>query len=497
MSMMWGALMLVVVPILFSEIKYVNAGNEHVEILKFLLIMNAIFICYFWLNGTKDIVYVLWFYLNKNKILHSQDFVQNYKVSQNKRVVMLYCTCNDFEPEPLRKCLKQSYPNVKTIILDDSSKSEYIDMVDKFAIDYNLEVVRRSDRVGFKAGKLNHYLKNKVDYDYFVILDSDEIIPYDYVEKSLKYFEAYSNIGILQANHISTRNTNKFMELFHIGVNSHWITYQSTKNMYGFMSLLGHGAMVSRECYEAAGGFPNVVAEDLCLSIERRSAGYYTGFAPEIICEEEYPVDYIAFKKRHNKWTQGNLEFIKRYTKRIISSNMKWFEKADIFLFTYNLPLTAFFSFYVIINILLLPLFKYKLHYPSWMLIPTAIFFIAPMINDMVTYFKKIRIYSLFKYMFLVFVLYGSMLYVSMKSSFLGLIGKKAIFIVTPKDQNQITLIQAIRAQKEELTFARIMAFISLKFDYSILPVALIVFPAIISVFLCMYSNTKEKKQVL
>ena len=79
MVMIWGALMLVAVPIMLSEIKYVNAGNEHVEVLKFILIMNAIFICYFWLNGTKDIVYVFWFYLNKNKILHSQDFVQNYK----------------------------------------------------------------------------------------------------------------------------------------------------------------------------------------------------------------------------------------------------------------------------------------------------------------------------------------------------------------------------------------------------------------------------------
>ena len=92
------------------------------------------------------------------------------------------------------------------------------------------------------------------------------------------------------------------------------------------MSLLGHGAMVSRECYEAAGGFPHVVAEDLCFSIEARTKGFYVAFAENIRSQEEYPVDYLAFKKRHSKWTQGNMEFIKTYTKRILHSNMHWYE---------------------------------------------------------------------------------------------------------------------------------------------------------------------------
>ena len=112
--------------------------------------------------------------------------------------------------------------------------------------------------------------------------------------------------------------------MFSIGVDSHWIAYQTVKDRYGFLSLLGHGAMVSRECYVAAGGFPHVVAEDLCFSIAARDAGWLTVFAPDVVCEEEYPVDYLAFKKRHSKWTQGNMEFIKRYTAVILRSRMSW-----------------------------------------------------------------------------------------------------------------------------------------------------------------------------
>ncbi len=33
-----------------------------------LLVFNAIFISYFWLNGVKDFIYVIWFYIVKRKL---------------------------------------------------------------------------------------------------------------------------------------------------------------------------------------------------------------------------------------------------------------------------------------------------------------------------------------------------------------------------------------------------------------------------------------------
>jgi hypothetical protein len=75
--------------------------------------------------------------------------------------------------------------------------------------------------------------------------------------------------------------------------------------------------------------------------------------------------------KRHSKWTQGNMEFIKRYTGTILRSPMRWFEKLDIVLFTYSLPLTAVFSLFVAMHVIVLPLMGYTLVYPLWMLVPT------------------------------------------------------------------------------------------------------------------------------
>jgi cellulose synthase/poly-beta-1,6-N-acetylglucosamine synthase-like glycosyltransferase len=358
-----------------------------------------------------------------------------------------------------------------------------------------VRVVRRADRVGFKAGNLNNYLRTAT-YDYFVILDSDEIIPADYIERSLDYFAYYDNAGIVQANHSATRNRNNFMRMFAIGVDSHWIAYQTVKNRHGFLSLLGHGAMVSRTCYDAAGGFPNVVAEDLCFSIAARDAGYYTVFAPDIRCEEEFPVNYHAFRKRHSKWTQGNMEFIKRYTGAILRSRMSWFEKMDIYLFTYSLPLTALFSLYVAIHVIVLPALGYRVVYPLWMLAPTVAFLLAPMLNDVLFHYRRISRTALLSYLLHSIVLYGSMFFISLRSSVTSAFGK-SVFVVTPKGDESTSVRQALRATRSEIIFGCVLAAVSLYLTSSVLPVALIVCPALFCFFLALKHNQPSARPLL
>lgn len=66
---------------------------------------------------------------------------------------------------------------------------------------------------GYKAGNLNNYLQGRTDYDYFVVLDSDEVIPPDYIAKVLKYFNYNRNCGAVQAKHIAKKGENVFQRL--------------------------------------------------------------------------------------------------------------------------------------------------------------------------------------------------------------------------------------------------------------------------------------------
>lgn len=487
----WFVLILLSIPTFYHTVLKAHQSGIFIDM---LVSASILFIMYFWLNGTKDLIYTLYFYLKcrKNYRIPIRNLWPKMHGYSQPKIVMVYCTYNDFNADSLIASMDQGYSNVQTVILDDSTDPDYIAQIDAFAHLYKVQVVRREDHAGFKAGNLNNYLRT-AEYDFFVILDSDEITPHNYITRSLDYFATDATIGIVQANHVASRNRNGFMSLFARGVDSHWPTYQMSKHAYGFLSLLGHGAMVSRECYQSAKGFPHMVAEDLCFSIEARNNNFYVAFAPDIICQEEYPISYLAFKKRHSKWTQGNMEFIKNYTKRIISARMTWFEKLDIVLFTYNLPLHAFFSLFVVINVILLPAVHYHIVYPPWMLIPTAIFLVSPMLNDILFYYKKISIWKLGWYLGHTLLLYGSMFFVSLKSSLKSIFGGST-FIVTPKINSRVSIFHAVRANRNELIFAFLLMSVSLIMDHSPLPVIMIVIPSVMSVYLSILANPGSQK---
>jgi cellulose synthase/poly-beta-1,6-N-acetylglucosamine synthase-like glycosyltransferase len=478
----WLAIMVAAAPAMIGQIQTAAHAAWYITA---ATVLSALFIAYFWLNGVKDIVYTLHYHLVDR---HLRIAVPRRANSADlPRVVLVYCTCNDFSDDSLLRSMRQDYPNYETVILDDSWEPAYVNAVDQFVAEHGVRVVRRPDRTGFKAGNLNNFLR-AADFDYFVILDSDEIIPPDYIGRSLDYFEHYENTGIVQANHVATRNRNAFMHKFAAGVDSHWIAYQTVKNRYGFLSLLGHGAMVSRECYEAANGFPHVVSEDLCFSIVARDQGYYTAFAPDIRCEEEFPVNFLAFKKRHSKWTQGNMEFIKKYTGFILRCRMHWFEKLDIFMFAYGLPLTSFFSLYVVIHVILLPALGYSIVYPLWMLIPTVAFLLAPMLNDVIFHCGRMRPAQLLSYLGHSVLLYGSMFFLSLRTSATSAFGGST-FIVTPKADERTTVRQALTMNRSEMAFGVGLAAVSLWLTNSVLPVLLIIGPAVLCSYLALKHN--------
>ena len=176
---------------------------------------------------------------------------------------------------------------------------------------------------------------------------------------------------------------------------------------------------------------------------------------------------------------------------------MKWFEKLDIVLFTYNLPLTAIFAFFIFANLMIAPLFRLNLGqaYALWMLIPTVIFFFSPMLNDFISWSFRLHPLRTLLYTVSVIMLYGSMLTTSLVSATMGIFGRKAKFIVTPKSSQKISLAFALRFQWKELVFSTVLLLISLLFQRGILPVALIVWTGYSSLLLLFFSNIRYSER--
>ena len=177
-------------------------------------------------------------------------------------------------------------------------------------------------------------------------------------------------------------------------------------------------------------------------------------------------------------------------------SKMTWYEKMDIVLFTYNLPLTAIFVIFIFANLVFAPMLGINLGavYKWWMLTPTIIFFFAPMFNDILTWGVRLNPKYFIMYFFCVIVLYGSMLTTSLISAFLGMIGKKAKFIVTPKTACKTTFWFALHFQLPEFIFSSFLLALSILmtvfFSGSyIFAVFLILITGYLSLFLLFFSN--------
>ena len=305
-----------------------------------------------WLYGIYNLSVVLFALISR-----FQGDMEQAAGATDTPVAVLYTTCNDFVETSALSCASLDYEHYKVYILDDSSDSEIKYKIDRFAARFeHVQVVRRQNRQGFKAGNLNHALAGVVSEPLFVIADSDEILPRDFLSRLVPRINGDRNCGFIQANHRCLQRGTKLQSDMCHGVDVHWKWYQPLRNRYGFVMFLGHGAILRRSCWQQVGGFPEVVSEDLAYAIAIREQGFYGTFASDVTCFEEFPESVRSFRVRHVKWTRGTCEFLHRYGADLLrSARISWSEKFDILFPTANLPVTLFFFLYMILAAIVLP----------------------------------------------------------------------------------------------------------------------------------------------
>lgn len=490
----WGICLAFLLLSLYFIFPTVNIENIGARIAAYVfLVLNTLVLGFLWFGSIKDLIFSCSFAINGKKMMKRYDVIKNTEVDKNynPKFVLLYCTRNDFNAEALKECMNQDYKNVDTVILDDSDDKNYLSRIDRFAIENGVKVVRRKNKTGFKAGNLNNYLKGRTDYDYFVVLDSDEIIPHDYINKVLKYFSYDKNCGAVQARHKAQKGQNVFQRLLGLSVGSNGSSTQIVKNFYGSNALIGHGMTISRECYMKTGGFPLVVAEDISFAVDIRNNGFDIIYAPDIECYEEFPVNYLSLKKRQCKWTQGNLEYMRKYNHEIKDCKMLWFEKLDLMLSHYSLPIVPVLSFMLVVFTILLGFLGYPIiHYSIFIYCLMVLFLCSPLIPDLFVYKKdKHNIFLIIPYFLLNIVTYASLAPMMIRTVFLGLFGKKATFLVTPKEDEKFTLTQAILGTADSLIFASAVLILCVLCCGSGAPVVLIVTSSMLAPFVVLISN--------
>jgi len=355
MFLIWGLLLVWFHPRLVSILEGASTVGEWLSLGYFVVFVEIA-----WLYGAYNICIVLFARIDRYLSRNDEPVAVADASMPQQAVAVLYTTCNDFVEESALSCVNLEYRNFKLYILDDSSDNDFKARIDRFAARYGdlVQVIRRADRRGFKAGNLNHALSRYVSEPLFAIVDADEILPRDFLTRMTARLLADPNCGFVQANHIcNKRGGNKLKEDMSIGVDIHWKWYQPLRNRFGFVMFLGHGALLRTSCWKQVNGFPELVSEDLAFAIAIREHGYYGTFAEDVVCMEDFPQSVRAFRVRHIKWTRGTCEFLGSCMSWLVrSKNISLVEKLDILFPTLNLPMTFFFFLFMINSSVIIPL---------------------------------------------------------------------------------------------------------------------------------------------
>lgn len=116
------------------------------------------------------------------------------------KVVLNICTKNNIETinYTLNDLLKQTYyPNL--VVFVDASTDGTTDILIDFSkkVNFPVRIIKQRDGGVGKARQLFYeYIKDK-DFDLVVILDTEKIIPNDWLEKHVKYHKQYPNVDIV------------------------------------------------------------------------------------------------------------------------------------------------------------------------------------------------------------------------------------------------------------------------------------------------------------
>ena len=218
--------------------------------------------------------------------------------------------------------------NIK--ILDDSTDDTSPE-IDQLTAQYqaqgiNIEVLRRPNRNGFKAGALQAALA-KTKEDFIAVFDADFIPSADFLLRTMPYFSGDEHVGIVQSrwSHLN-RDYNLLTRAIAIGIDVHFFVEQPGRYQAGlFQNFNGSGGVLRKSAIIAAGGWQSdTLAEDLDLSYRMQTLGYKVLYLKDLPTPGEVPPSIPGYKKQQGRWANGSLRTARKLLPIIRNPNLSF-----------------------------------------------------------------------------------------------------------------------------------------------------------------------------
>lgn len=172
-----------------------------------------------------------------------------------------------------------------------------------------LDHIRRSNRLGFKAGALQYGLATATG-EFIAIFDADFIPPAGFLKKTIPTFSE-ADVGCVQTRwgHVNPESS-KLTRAQELGIDGHFIIEQAARDsVQAFLNFNGTAGVWRRSCMADAGGWQgDTLTEDLDLSYRAQFRGWRIVYQSEVVVPAELPVQIDAFKRQQFRWAKGSIQ---------------------------------------------------------------------------------------------------------------------------------------------------------------------------------------------
>jgi cellulose synthase/poly-beta-1,6-N-acetylglucosamine synthase-like glycosyltransferase len=212
-------------------------------------------------------------------------------------------------------------------VLDDST-DETREVVDAEvaalrASGLDARVLRREERVGYKAGALDFGMRSS-SADLFCIFDADFLPPRDFLRRTVPGF-ADPAVGMVQARweHVN-REESGLTRAQSTLLDGHFvIEHKVRSDSELFFNFNGTAGVWRRAAIDDAGGWQHdTLTEDLDLSYRAQLSGWRFVYLPFVAAPAEVPPDIAAFKSQQHRWAKGSVQVARKLGGRIARADV-------------------------------------------------------------------------------------------------------------------------------------------------------------------------------
>lgn len=308
---------------------------------------------------------------------------------------------------------------------------------------FDIHLLHRSNRVGFKAGALAEGVK-RARGEFIAIFDADFVPPPDVLQRAIHHFTD-DKVAMVQTR---WEHLNRDSSLLTAGqailLDGHFVIEHGARNTSGrFISFNGTAGIWRKAAIIDAGGWHHdTLTEDLDLSYRVQMRGWRFIYLPDLASPAELPEGMLAYKAQQYRWTKGGVQVCRKMLGRVLRSKLPLYIKVEAF---FHLTSPLVYIYVVGLTLLLFPCLYFRLSLaetlPTWQIFMDLLVFGLATLSASTFYMASQR--ELFrtwadkvKYLPYLVALGVGIAFNNAKAAIDGLFGPSGEFVRTPKSGN-------------------------------------------------------------